>query len=112
MTSATAPGTALPAFIDLKDSEDQDVEKERQRKFLLQIQRHASYNQKSYKLILNKCFFTNKRGLAGGANTVFGRSGYPIPTRRADYVHRITTGPPDIWTVCDKSPGLVGYKCS
>ena len=47
MTSATAPGTALAAFIDLKDSEDQDVEKERQRKFLLQIQRHTSYNQKS-----------------------------------------------------------------
>ena len=46
MTSATAPGTALAAFIDLKDSEDQDVEKERQRKFLLQIQRHTSYNQK------------------------------------------------------------------
>lgn len=39
VTSATAPGTALAAFVDLKDSEDQDVEKERQRKFLLQIQR-------------------------------------------------------------------------
>ena len=38
MTSATTAG-ALAAFIDLKDSEDQDVEKERQRKFLLQIQR-------------------------------------------------------------------------
>ena len=39
MTSATTAGSALAAFIDLKDSEDQDVEKERQRKFLLQIQR-------------------------------------------------------------------------
>ena len=51
MTSATAPGTALAAFIDLKDSEDQDVEKERQRKFLLQIQRHTNYNQIPYQNI-------------------------------------------------------------
>ena len=41
MTSATTAG-ALAAFIDLKDSEDQDVDKDRQRKFLLQIQRHVS----------------------------------------------------------------------
>ena len=40
MASAAAAGSAFAAFIDLKDSEDQDVgEKERQRKFLLQIQR-------------------------------------------------------------------------
>jgi len=38
VTSATTAG-ALAAFIDLKDSEDQDVDKDRQRKFLLQIQR-------------------------------------------------------------------------
>ena len=26
---------------------------------------------------------------------VFGRSVNPVPTRRADYAHHITTGPPD-----------------
>lgn len=40
VASAAAAGSALAAFIDLRDtSEDQDQEKERQRKFLLQIQR-------------------------------------------------------------------------
>ena len=49
MASAAAAGSALAAFIDLRDtSEDQDQEKERQRKFLLQIQRYEN----QYRILL------------------------------------------------------------